>query len=240
MKKKLCITLILLLVVLIRWMNVSALEIYYTNANGINLTKEEYNFLTDFYWDGYQKNLTIDEYNYLFKDGIATNVESKEYIPFQMLGTSFSSSSKSLKISKASVSNYYLMSITVNWLVSPKVRSYDVIGSYLGNITLVEEPITYVRSNQGITSYNNLMTFSNGYGVSVKLPNDADDITIIQTYKVNGSGKIYASYQHATSNISLNNSKKYTISLSGYGNVFAFDNSIKNYYDQMNGVDISI
>lgn len=43
--------------------NVNAQKIYYENNYGVSLTEQEYTFITDMYWDGYQEYLTIDEYN---------------------------------------------------------------------------------------------------------------------------------------------------------------------------------
>ena len=35
-------------------------DIYYTNDNGVSLTKTEYDFFTKMYWDGYQEFVTPD------------------------------------------------------------------------------------------------------------------------------------------------------------------------------------
>lgn len=45
---------------------------------------------------------------------------------------------------------------------------------------------------------------------------------INQTFKVSKGGTVYASYQHAMRNIFLADSKNYTLSKAGYGEVFKF------------------
>ena len=83
-------------------------------------------------------------------------------------------------------------------------------------------------------------SLGNGFGVSIKLLSSGNNMRITQTFRISGTGKLYASYQHATSNISLADSQKFNISNSGYGGVFLFDNLIRKYYDGMGGVDISV
>ena len=58
------------------------------------------------------------------------------------------------------------------------------------------------------------------------------------TFTYSGSGTIYASYQHAKTNVTLATSKKYTIAQGGYGNVLLFDNNVQIKYDNMTGVSI--
>ena len=57
----------------------------------------------------------------------------------------------------------------------------------------------------------------------------------------NGHATIRASYQHAQSSVSFNDSKVYTYSTSGYGGVINFTNPITaSKYDQMGGVSATI
>ena len=61
--KKIVGVLILLVVIFSLNKNVYAEEsIYYTTTNGIELTEEEYHFLTEFYWDGYPDIMTEEQY----------------------------------------------------------------------------------------------------------------------------------------------------------------------------------
>lgn len=220
--------------------NVSASEVYYSNSNGILLTKKEYDFISEILWDGYQENMTMDEYNIILSNGVSKDIQKEEYIPMTPFATTHTTNAKSLSITKASFSNYTLISVTTKWLGSPVVRSYDLIGAYLDRVSLMGSVATRLSSTSGAYSSSYIKSDSNGFGVSIKLPDTGTDIIVSQTFKVTGSGNVYASYQHATSNIILANSQNYTISRLGSGGVFLFDNSIYNIYDRMGGVNISI
>ena len=225
--------------------NVNASEIYYTNDNGVQFTKQEYDFVTKMFFDGYQKSMTAEDYNDILKDGISNQIETKyfrNYQPngYQLTGTEHTTSAKSLKITKSVFSSYVLVGVVANWFGEPTVKSYDVMGAFLSNVTLNNIPNTKVITSETTTSYVEAQYDNNGFGVSVKIPSAGSNLSITQTFKVSGSGRVYASYQHAKKSISLNNSKKYSIDLTGYGNVFLFDSSVKSYYDQMGGVDIAI
>lgn len=42
--------------------HVNAESNFYKNDNGVVLNEKEYNFYSDFYWNGYQKYLTVKDY----------------------------------------------------------------------------------------------------------------------------------------------------------------------------------
>lgn len=222
---------------------VYAKEIYYTNNYGVNFSLEEYDFISKMFYVGYQKIMMEEDYNNIFsEDIINSEIVSNTYISngdIKPYGLSHSTASKKLTISKACTSNC-LITINATWIKSPVVRSYDVIGAYLDGVTLLTEPTTTAINTSGSNSSTEIVKFENGFGVSVKLPNSGNDMKVSQYFKVINSGKVYASYQHAAKSISLANSKKYTISRSGYGGVFLFNSSVRDYYDGMGGVDITI
>lgn len=223
---------------------VSAKEVesYYTNDNGVSLSKEEYDFLTKMYWDGYQKIMTKDEYKKFHDNDIIhgeynekTLVVNEEPIT---RGTFHSTGAKSIKIATACQSNC-LVSVVATWLGNPTIRSYDVMGAYLDGVSLQSTPVTRVSSSDSVSYTGTLRTFNNGFGVSFKLPSGSG-IIINQDFYASKGGNIYASYQHAMSNTTSAVSQDYTLSRTGYGKVFNFGSSAKNVYDAMNGVDISV
>lgn len=219
-----------------------ASENYFINNNNVVLTKEEYDFLSKIYWEGFQETMTVNDYNYIFFDDNIVNCEiiTETYYPITPFSTVHTTQSKSLRVSKVSSSSNTLVTVNLAWLKSPVIRSYDVIGANLNGLKLVSNPNTYVYYDNNRVNYSYAKVLSNGFGTSIKLPNSGNNISITQTYILNGSGKLYASYQHATENVSLSNSKNYSISISGYGNVFLFNSSVRNKYDAMGGVSITI
>ncbi len=222
--------------------NIKASNDFYTNQNGVVFSEDEYNFLSKVYWEGIQEYTTIEEYNNYFKDKsiVESEIETIVYSPINLFSTTHSTNSKTITIQKASTSNYTIIYVTVEWKKSPVTRSYDVIGANLSSINLLNIIETSVYYDNNKTSSNNYVIKSNGFGVSIKLPSSGSNIKIIQSYSLSGNGTIYASYQHAKSNITLTNSQKYSISNSGLGNVFLFDSSISSIYDGMKGVSIEI
>lgn len=222
--------------------NIFALSNFYQNSNGVVMSEKEYNFFTKMYWDGYQEFVTLDEYTSLKENGFFNQeIESKEFSePMMPLSTEYETRSKILQISKVCASNCFV-AITVSWKTIPKVKSYDVIGILLTDGAFRDfAPSTKLYAGSNTYSSSEIKYSNNGFGVSIKLPSTNESIKITQTFYAKGNGTIYASYQHATSNISLANSKSYNVNYSGYGRVFDFYGKAYGIYDGMGGVDIKI
>lgn len=215
-------------------------NIYYKNENGVNLTTEEYNFLSQLYWDGYQKLITVEEYQNLKSLNIFQNeIETKYLVESNMRSTSISTPKKILKVSK-SCSSDCIISTTVTWKTNPVTRSYDVIGAYLNGTRLTNNPITNVISSTQKDVFKDTNFQINGFGQSIKIPSSGNNIIINQSFKVHSNGVTFISYQHAKKKISLQNSNKYVISSDGYGRVFKFENSISSIYDGMQDLSLEL
>ena len=142
--------------------------------------------------------------------------------------------------------------LNVNWLKSPTYKSFDVIavrgsGVKFYNYSIFGEQSYTKDGEYGEVIYsfnsNNTKIFDNGVGISMNLVNDASDYELtleVGYYKTGNSGTVYGSYQHAQRNVSLNQSQNYSISSNGLGSVIDFSSSVRNYYDGMGGVSISI
>lgn len=220
--------------------NVNAEEIYYTNDNGVSLTKEEYDFLTEVYWDGFQQRMTEEEYNY-YKEGNYFGQEVEKKIAYDKTltrGTFHSTPNKSIQISKVCNTSCSI-TIGVEWINSPVVRSYDVIGAYLYNVTRIGSASAYATTNNDSNIASSTKYQANGFGSSVLLPTGSN-VHVYQTFSVTKGGRVYGSYQHAIRNTTLEISQKFNISRIGYGGVFGFYDEAVNIYDNMNGVDIEV
>ena len=222
---------------------VHAKECYFKNDNGVVLNEKEYNYIVSRFDEKFPKIMSQEDYNNLIDDeflNAEVNVVKSDII-MPLASQEYRTSSKSLIITSACGSTNCSMTVKLEWLKSAKVRSYDVIGAYLDGSTLVLNPVTILVDSSGkSTNQTEIYKQTHGFGTSVLLPSKGDDILIYQYYNVTKGGTIYESYQHATSNISLSTSKKYTISLSGYGRVFLFSSDVKDKFDAMNGVKISV
>ncbi|MCM1052679.1 MAG: hypothetical protein NC483_01700 [Ruminococcus sp.] len=216
-----------------------AKESYYVNEKGVSFTKEEYEFLSMMYWNGSQDLFNEEDYSKFVKSNIMngdiTIKEIKDEYNRALYSTSINDGSKTFKIA----SDCYI-SLTTNWTTVPSIRSYDVMGAYLENTSLVNNPVTTISSTSGTRTSGEIQKFNNGFGVSLSLPISGSSIVINQNFRVNKGGHVYASYQHATRVITLADSKNYTLSRNGYGGVFKFSGIASSVYDRMSGVDIAI
>ncbi len=243
--KKIKMLLAITTISLFAHINVFALDdVYYRNNNGVDFTEKEYNYFYDVYGISYIDNMTQEDFNWYSDFDINnSNIETETYydIPISIMSTTHKTASKKITITKSCSSVKCTINISLKWLTNPTIRSYDVIGVRFNGTSLQNSIIdTKVRSSAGTSSFNNLNSFISGFGVSVKLPESATNIIIDQKFYTTTSGKIYASYQHATSNVTLATSKLYTISSSGYGGVFNFYSTALNKYDKMGGVNITL
>lgn len=136
------------------------------------------------------------------------------------------------------------------WLSLPTVKSYDVIAMRpMGNSATINalganNVVGYQKyDGRSITynySSNNFKYTNSGVGVSVDLNDNVQsslsvilDVSFVTTQD---PFQVYGTYQHAVKNISLNNSKKYTIESGGMGNVLKFNSGYASYYDNTGGV----
>lgn len=229
--------------------NVHADDVYYTNENGVNMTEEQYNFFGELYFDGYQEYVTQDKFNkYLTLGLYDEKVIKKETEDFETGVESpqaliHETTAKKLTLAYACSGKYCTMVTALQWKGTPKVISYDVIGSYLyGNISRMDTPTTILHWSGEAIEYTDRVYSGNGYGCTALLQNSSTVMRISQDVdvEVNGDGTFYSSYQHATKKITLETSKKYTTGFGGDGGVFFFYGSAVGVYDQMGGVNVHL
>lgn len=138
------------------------------------------------------------------------------------------------------------------WLITPRVKSYDVIGMRVDDATIVAgtQKGMQVYTTNGVTdtvnySYQgtNMVLSSNGFGISMNLVDAASEFTCeleAMTQSTSQWATVYGSYQHAMTAVTLAKSKSYTISHNGYGKVINFATAVQNDYDNMQGVSIEL
>ena len=241
MRKKLIRIILLIITLMGISLNTYAKDsVYYTTPKGIELTEEEYNFLVNFYWQGYVDNMSEEQYEEFANSDLLSRKlivkTSEDNEPDR--SPTHTTPSKNLKISAACSTNC-TVSIVATWTVNPSIRSYDTIGAYLSGVSLISANQTTVSSSNGTTFFYNWKSTYNGVGNSVLLPSGTT-LVVNQILTTTTGGIIYGSYQHATQNVTLLVSKQYNISLGGYGNVFAFYGNAYGVYDGMGGVDLYV
>ena len=147
------------------------------------------------------------------------------------------------------------MCFVAHWKIIPATRSFDVIATRIINLDVINgtqggKQFYTINGNTSYVNYNfngtNINNQSNGFGISMNLINDPDlsalELEITSSLEVtNYPAIIYASYQHATSSVTLAESKNYTLSYLGMGDVILFaNNSTAAKYDGMGGTDFYI
>lgn len=237
--KKICC--IILLVICLTGINVHASNVHYDNKK-YELTEKEYNYILEFYGERYLSYMSDDQYAWIKELDIDNNgyeINNSNMNENTVRGTFATSNGKTVAISKVCNANYCAITLLTTFLSQPSVKSYDVVGARFMNTSLYSSAITtIVSSSSGSATQSNYMSYYNGFGNSIQLPSSGTIYSVEQRYQVNKTGIVYGSYQHAMTNISLSNSKLYTISSSGYGNVFSFYGNAYGIYDNTTGVYI--
>lgn len=229
--------LMMILTIMFSIKTVFAEEIYYVNDNGVQFTEKQYKYYTDMFWDGYQKNVLQEDFD---KVDSLNLFDSKVTINESILtkGSTVYEKGRTLKIAKSCTTQCYV-SLVADWIGTPGVGSYDVIGFRVSGVSINSIHNAYAQGSGFSSASTTPQTFSNGFGHSVQVASVSSLKVSTSMYTTMG-GTVYGSYQHATSSISYNNSKLYSISGAGYGSVFAFYGAATGIYDGANGVSISV
>lgn len=214
----------------------------YINQNGVSINVDIYDKLIDTYSTSYVETLTNDEYQNIISNDLE-NIIVVEYEDFGNVltrGSSYSTSNKTVKLIK----NGNYVTIIATWKTVPKIKSYDVIAvRFDGGVSLNGTAIfkqTYVADGKTVLSYDSyIQTFSNGVGSSFKV-GTGTGYEFSLNFPITGNGTVYGSYQHASSTASLADSKKYSLSYLGLGGVIYFQSSVRDKYDAMSGVSLSV
>ena len=166
--------------------------------------------------------------------------------------TYYTTSYKNIEIMKTAIGdNGYFIYLVNDWLISPTIKSYDVMAMRVDDATVEggsqRETQYYSGTTSGSVNYSyqgtNMVLSSNGFGISMNLVDAATGFTCTIEAIVTATTEwatVYGSYQHAAINVTLAQSKSYTISHNGYGKVVNFATGIQNAYDGMKGVSISL
>lgn len=227
-------------------LNVYADDTYYTSEYGVSMTKEQYDFFSKMYWEGFQSQVTNEIYNkYLSKGLFDREVKTvvKELEPEQGISRSLTheTTAKKLQLSYSCLDGYCTMITSLTWKGIPRVTSYDIIGSviYGNNAYRIGSLTTSLRAGTNSYTYTNYVDNDSGWGCSLPLPTTDYQMIIYQDVEiyVSGDTTYYSSYQHATSKVTLETSQKFTTGYGGIGGVFFFYGAASGVYDEMAGVN---
>lgn len=213
------------------------------NININNLVKSEKYYKT-----------VIDHLNNVVTNTEVTENEFNNYNPnVQTLSVSNFVETQYKKLSLTLSDNhngYGDIFVGLLWKMIPSTRAFDVIAvRYVGmsdvDGTQCGRQIWGTNGNYTYVNYGwngtNINRQDNGFGISMNITNDST-INYLENYiesavKFNGNFQwAGASYQHATSNTTLAQSKSYTLAENGKNGVILFTGNIGEKYDNMPGV----
>lgn len=168
----------------------------------------------------------------------------------------FETSYKSLTSSIFQIGNKYSFAITLLWKIVPVTRSFDVIAfrtRHLSYSNVSGAQIYYIAGSSTIINYNTNSAgykgLSNGAGISMNLKDDTNITSFsnlilaeMQISEYNYStAHVFTTYQHATSSLTRDQSKSYTLQAGGLGDVLYYSNTnIRNKYDDMTGIELMV
>lgn len=213
------------------------------NININNLVKSEKYYKTE-----------IDHLNNVVTNTEVTENEFNNYNPnVQTLSVSNFVETQYKKLSLTLSDNhngYGDIFVGLLWKMIPSTRSFDVIAVRYVGMTDVDgtqwgRQIWGTNGNYSYVEYGwngtNINRQDNGFGISMNITNDST-INYLENYiesAVEFTGNFQwagASYQHATSNTTLAQSKSYTLAENGKNGVILFTGNIGSKYDNMPGV----
>ena len=236
MQKKILFVLMIFLMIA---SNVSA-KSFYTNKNGAIFTLDEYDFISKMYYDGYQDLMSIDDLKMLRNnDVIGDNIVSVfSAINEPQIANSLNTGGRILSMNKSCGASC-LVTISATWTGTPTIKSYDVLGFRTSGVSISSSNSAVVTGTNYNYSYSSNKSANNGRGYSIKFPNTTNVSVYASIYTSKG-GTVYGSYQHAKSNISLNNSKLYTFNSNGSWGTFLFYGAAFGKYDNVDGLSLSV
>lgn len=213
------------------------------NININNLVKSEKYYKT-----------VIDHLNNVVTNTEVTENEFNNYNPnIQTLSVSNFVETQYKKLSLTLSDNhngYGDIFVGLLWKMIPSTRAFDVIAVRYVGMTDVDgtqygRQIWGTNGNYSYVEYGwngtNINRQDNGFGISMNITNDST-INYLENYigsAVQFTGNFQwagASYQHATSNTTLAQSKSYTLAEDGKNGVILFSGNIGSKYDNMPGV----
>ena len=166
--------------------------------------------------------------------------------------TYIETTNKSLSLTLAGGSKWNYVVLTAAWKGTPVVRSFDVIGIRgdgvdFRNGSQTGEQIYSENGKYTKIDYDwngtNIKRFDNGFGISMNVVNNDNLDSLVMTVDCDVTptdtfSDIFGAYEHAVTNVSLEESHNYTLEASGLGEVFNFPLKVRQKYDGMTGVHL--
>lgn len=149
-------------------------------------------------------------------------------------------------------SSLHRVTVYTQWLITPVTQSYDVTAMRVEDANVIDGTQTGLqvyRKNGTVQSVSyspngtNIRKSDNGFGISMNLVNGGTNFETEIAANVQATSQYamaYGTYQHAVTDVTLDESQSYFISHNGFGDVVNFATGVQNKYDGMAGVSVSL
>lgn len=233
--------------------SVKADSTYFITDNGIELTEFQYNTLVDMLSIERVRSINENDYNNLHVDRMIESEYSYVTKEVEMPEESYPGGiipyvyhetlSKKLTLTKLCSSTTCSLATTLYWKKKPSVNSYDVIGLRFDNTSFYSSVHAFSMTNTDGTTYYNAdkdIRATNGAASIKKISSNVDYFTFDVLLNYTSNGIVFASYQHATSNVTLAQASNFQFKGTGVSGVFLWPTNIIAKYDQMAGVNLTL
>ena len=218
-----------------------------TNQSGVVIPVDKYNALKSIYSDNFMNYMTQEQYDIikdkdLSKVVITETTDAKDGSLISTQAQEHTTASKSLRI----VNNSGYVTMTLTWYKVPTIKKWDVMAFRkntsvsMGSYYIFRQYYVNTSNEFKLSTEKYGQNFDNGVGATFKVQ-DGSSHEMELSADFTGSGRIYGSYQHASSSkATLADAMDYTLSGSGFGGVILFNSKIEGKFDAMGGVYLTI
>ncbi len=230
----------------------------YSEGYIMTMTKETYEKLKNLNYDDIIKETIYLETTYNPHLNVSTEkiITKEEYDNFEVAmplvnsdAAYIENTAKRLDLILMGDDYYNHVVFSAVWKYIPKTRVYDVIGirgEYFGfrNGSQVGEQIFKTNGQYDQVHYawdgNRIKRADNGFGFAMNIVNnDIDYLELTadcDVYETGTHPTLFAAYEHALNNVSLDDALSFTLGGGGLGNVFIYPYSISSKYDGETGL----
>ncbi len=227
-------------------------EPYFTSNNGVELTEFQYNTLMDILYEDDVYNLTNEDYENLHVDQMIEGTftyKTQEFETPEVSSTGglmpyayHETTSKKITLGNMCTDSVCLVTVDVTWKKKPAVASYDAIGLRFENTSFYDSANVFSAKMSGTYYYepNKVVKTGNGVADIKKITTGLTYMSLQAKIRPTNNAIVFGSYQHAVESVTLSQASNFTFSGNGYGQVFLWPMAIREKYDQMSGVYITL
>ncbi len=230
----------------------------YSEGYIMTMNQKTYEKLKNLNFENVKKETLFLETTYNSHLNVATEKEitEEEYNNFEVATPLVNSdhaytenTAKRIELAVIGGDYYNHVTFAALWKYIPTTRVYDVIGyrgEYFGfrNGSQVGEQVFKWNGQYDSVDYewdgDRIKRADNGFGFAMNIVNN--DITYLELttdcdiYETGTHPTLFAAYEHAVKNTSLNDALSFTLGGGGLGNVFIYPYSISSKYDGESGL----